>query len=307
MIRPNLKHQFKILTDMDSRRTFLKQSGLLAATVAVAPSLAFSLPPAKHALGLQLWTLRDLLPKDVKGTIAKVAAAGYNQVETFGYSAKDKFWGLDAKAFNSLLKQNGLTAPSGHYEMDGFISGKDPHALHSYIDAAHVLGAEYITVPYLDEQLRKTADDFKKIAAKLNEAATICKSAGLKLAYHNHDFEFKKFGNRTGLEMMLTDTDPNLVDFEMDIYWVVRAGGDPLQLFKAHPHRFKLWHVKDMDKTNKDWNAEIGKGTINFKSIFAAAKQSGVKYYIVEHESNYKPDELGSIKTSCSYVKNELF
>ncbi|MES2417098.1 MAG: sugar phosphate isomerase/epimerase [Bacteroidota bacterium] len=292
---------------MNSRRTFIKQTGLLVTSLALAPSLAFTTKAPKHPLGLQLWTLRDLLPKDVKGTIAKVADAGYNQVETFGYSLKDKFWGLDAKAFNNLLKQNGLTAPSGHYDMDGFISGQNNTALKSYIEAANILGSEYVTVPYLGDQLRKTADDFKKIAAKLNEAGEICKSAGIKLAYHNHNFEFKKFGNTTGFEILLNETEKNLVDFEMDIYWVVRAGSDPLQLFKAHPNRFKLWHVKDMDKVNKDWNAEVGKGSINFKPIFAAAKQAGVKYYFIEHESNYKPDELGSIKTSCTYVKNELF
>ncbi|MBP8067746.1 MAG: sugar phosphate isomerase/epimerase, partial [Pedobacter sp.] len=178
--------------------------------------------------------------------------------------------------------------------------------LKSYIEAANTLGSEYVTVPYLGAGVRKTADDFKKIAQKLNEAASVCKSSGIKLAYHNHDFEFTKFGNTTGYEIMLNETDKNLVDYELDLYWVAKSGIDPIALFKAHPKRFTMWHVKDMDKTNNAVNTEIGQGAVNFKSIFAEAKLSGVKHYFVEHEFNFKPNELGSIKTSFDYVKNTL-
>lgn len=291
---------------MNSRRTFIKQSSILAASIALAPSLARSMDKAKHVVGLQLYSLRDLIPKDVKGIIAKVAEIGYKEVETYGYSLKDKFWGLDAKAFDTLLKQHGLKAPSGHYEMDHFIDGKNPDVLKSYIEASKIIGGEYITIPYLQPELRKTADDFKKVAEKLNEAALLCKAAGLKLAYHNHDFEFTKFGNTTGYEIMLNETDKNLVDFELDLYWAVRSEANPLALFKAHPNRFKMWHVKDIDKKDKNVNTEIGQGAIDFKSIFAEAKMAGVKHYFVEHEFNYKPDELGSIKTSFNYVNTQL-
>ncbi|KQC02702.1 sugar phosphate isomerase/epimerase [Pedobacter sp. Hv1] len=291
---------------MNSRRTFIKQSSILAASIALAPSLACSMDKAKHAIGLQLYSLRDLIPKDVKGIIAKVAEIGYKEVETYGYSVKDKFWGLDAKAFNALLKQHGLKAPSGHYEMDHFMDGKNPDVLKTYIEAANTIGSEYVTVPYLQPAIRKTADDFKKIASKLNEAGVLCKAAGLKLAYHNHDFEFTKYGNTTGYEIMLNETDKNLVDFELDLYWAVRSEANPLALFKAHPNRFKMWHVKDIDKKDKNVNTEIGQGAIDFKSIFAEAKMAGVKHYFVEHEFNYKPDELGSIKTSFNYVNTQL-
>jgi sugar phosphate isomerase/epimerase len=291
---------------MNSRRTFIKQSGILAASVALMPSLACSMEKAKHAVGLQLYSLRDLIPKDVKGIIAKVAEIGYKEVETFDYSLKNKFWGLDPKAFAALLKQHGLKAPSGHYEMDHFIDGKTPDVLKTYIEAANITGGEYITVPYLQAPLRKTADDFKKIAAKLNEGATLCKASGLKLAYHNHDFEFTKFGDTTGYEILLNETDKNLVDFELDLYWAVRSAADPIALFKAHPNRFKMWHVKDIDKKDKNVNTEIGQGAIDFKSIFAQAKLAGAKHYFVEHEFNYKPDELGSVKTSFNYVNTQL-
>ncbi|MES2651879.1 MAG: sugar phosphate isomerase/epimerase [Bacteroidota bacterium] len=291
---------------MNTRRDFIKQSGLLVAGAAFMPSLAYSMIAQKHSVGLQLYSLRDIIGKDVKGIIEKVAKIGYKEVETYGYNAKGGFWGLDAKAFATLLKQNGLKSPSGHFEMDGYIGGKSSDGLKSYIEAANTLDSKYVTVPWLDVSLRKTADDYKKVANKLNEAGNLCKAAGLKLAYHNHDFEFKKFNGTTGLEIMLNETDKNLVDFELDLYWVARSGVDPLTLFKAHPKRFTMWHIKDMDKKNKDANTEIGEGSINFKSVFANAKLSGVKHFFVEHETNYKPNELGSIKTSFDYVKNQL-
>ncbi|SFG66556.1 sugar phosphate isomerase/epimerase family protein [Pedobacter insulae] len=286
---------------MNSRRAFIKQTSLLAASAVIIPSFANCMYSQKRAVGLQLYSLRDIIGKDITGIIEKVAGIGYKEVETYGYNRKDGFWGLDAKAFANLLKQNGLKSPSGHFDMDGFISGKGSDSLKSYIEAANIIDCKYITVPYLGGQ-RKTADDYKRIANKLNEAGTLCKASGLKLAYHNHDFEFAKFGDTTGLGIMLDESDKNLVDFELDIYWAVRSGVDPLTLFKAHPKRFTMWHVKDMDKSNKNLNTEIGQGAIDFKSIFAEAKSSGLKHLFVEHETNYKPDQMGSVKTSFDYV-----
>ncbi|MCY1545001.1 Inosose dehydratase [compost metagenome] len=199
-----------------------------------------------------------------------------------------------------------MKAPSGHFDLDTYLEGKGDRALNACIEAANITGGKYITIPYLQPKVRKTADDYKKTAQKFNEAGQLCKAAGLKLAYHNHDFEFAKMGDTTGYEILLQETDKNLVDFEMDLYWVRHSGADPIALFKAYPKRFTMWHVKDMDKQNKNLNAEIGQGAIDFKSIFAAAKLSGVKHYFVEHETNYKPDELGSIKTSFEYIKNNL-
>lgn len=287
---------------MNSRRTFLKQTGVLAAGLALAPSLGF-IPATKKQVGLQLYTLRDILPKDLKGTIAKIAKAGYNQVEVFGYNDNDKFWGLDAKKFAALLKQNGLSAPSGHYDIANYLTKGNSDHLKKYLEVANTLGSEYVVAPYLSEELRKTADDYKKTADKFNNAALICKNAGLKFAYHNHEFEFTKFGSTNGYDILLAHTDKNLVDFELDLYWTAYAGKNPIQLFKENSNRFKLWHVKDMDKKNRNLNAEIGKGSINFKEIFAHAKLAGVKYYMVEQETNYQPNEMNSIKTSAVKTK----
>jgi sugar phosphate isomerase/epimerase len=288
---------------MNSRRKFITQAGIAAAAGLVLPS--FACVKTSKAVGLQLYSLRELLPQDPRGVIAKVAAAGYKEVETYGYSPAGGFWGLDPKAFKNLLIENGLTAPSGHYGIDKYIQDGNEEELKSFIAAASAIGSEYLTVPYLGDALRQNADDYKKVAAKLNQAGALCKASGLKIAYHNHDFELKSWGDTTGLEIMLKETDPKLVDFEMDIYWVVRSGKDPVQLFDAYPGRFTMWHIKDMDKANNEKNIEVGSGGIDFKTIFKSAKKAGLKHAIMEQE-NFDMEPYASIKQSQTYIKNEL-
>ncbi len=134
----------------------------------------------------------------------------------------------------------------------------------------------------------------------------MCTDSGLKLAYHNHDFEFQKHDGVTGYEILLNETDKNLVCFELDLYWVVRSGNDPLQLFKENPGRFKMWHVKDMDKQNQALNTEVGSGLIDFKPFFAAAKQAGMVHFFVEQENNFAVNSFQSIKTSCDFISKKL-
>ncbi|MDR6844217.1 sugar phosphate isomerase/epimerase [Flavobacterium granuli] len=289
---------------MIKRRDFIINSGLALGALAIAPSLAFSTKPKN--IGLQLYTLRESFSKDVKGVLEHVAKSGYKEVETYGFSAEKGFFGTSTKDFKKILTDNGLKATSGHYDFKSFIKDNNADFLKSSIECANVLGSEYVTVPWLEESLRSKLDDYKLIAQKVNEAAVLCKQAGLKLAYHNHDFEFAKFGNQTGYDILLQETDKKLVDFELDLYWAVRSGNDPLQLFKANPGRFTMWHVKDMDKSKVEWNTEIGEGSINFKSIFAEAKLSGMQHFFVEQETNYSPNPTGSIKASWQYVSKEL-
>ncbi|WP_293310322.1 sugar phosphate isomerase/epimerase family protein [Pedobacter sp. UBA5917] len=277
---------------------------MAAAAALLVPSFVFAAD--KKVVGLQLYSLRDELPKDVKGTIAKVAKAGFKEVETYGFSIKDQFWGLTPKEFKALLDANGLKAPSGHYGLGTYLADGNTTELKAAIAAAKVLGSEYVTIPWLDESIRKNADDYKKIAVRINEAGKLAKAAGIRLAYHNHNFEFEKQGNTTGYEILLKGTDKKFVDFELDLYWVVRSGNDPIKLFKENPGRFTMWHVKDMDKANPALNAEVGTGSINFKPIFAQAKLSGMKHFFVEHETNYKPNPIGSVTASCVFIKKEI-
>ena len=289
---------------MNQRRNFLKQAGLLSALALVRPESLLA-RPATFKVGLQLYTLRDYIGKDVKGVLAKVAKAGYNEVETYGYSPQTHFWGLTPKEFKATLAANGLTTSSGHYEMNGFVRDGNAEALKPYLDAAQACGQTYLVVPHLDEQLRKTPEDLKTIAARVNQAGALCKAAGLKLAYHNHDFEFKPVGGTTLYDVLLRETDPALVDFELDLYWVVRAGQDPLKLFAAHPKRFPLWHVKDMDRAQPARNTEIGSGSIDFKKIFEHAKTAGLQHLFMEQEY-FGMDAYQSITQSAAYIKKKL-
>jgi sugar phosphate isomerase/epimerase len=289
---------------MTTRRTFLAQAGLASAGMLLAPGLLKA--ETNHVVGLQLYSLRDQLPKDVKGVIAKVAKAGYKEVETFGYSKQGGFWGLDAKAFSELLKANGLTTPSGHYGLDQFFVQGKTDDLKSYIEAANITGQTYVVVPSINESVLKSAMDFRKVADNLNKAAEICKQSGLKLGYHNHNFEWRSVNGTTFYDTILKYTDPKLVHMEMDIFWVVRAGQDPIKIFEQHPGRFALCHVKDRDKKNPNINTEIGKGSIDFKKILSKAKLAGLEHFIVEQENFTNIDPYVSITESASYVKNVL-
>ncbi|MBL0736867.1 sugar phosphate isomerase/epimerase [Flavobacterium sp. GN10] len=289
---------------MISRRNFIVTTGLVATAVLASPSFAFSMN--KKEIGLQLYTLRDELPKDVKGTLEKVAKSGYTTVETYGFSIKDQFWGLKPEELKKILDDNGLKAVSGHYNLGSFLYDGNTAELIAAIEAAKVLKNEFLTVPWIDEPFRRNIEDYKKIASRVNEAAKMCKKAGLKLAYHNHDFEFKKYDGVTGYEILLKETDKDLVYFELDLYWVVHSGNDPLKLFKENPGRFKMWHVKDKDKNNSDLNTEVGSGTIDFKPFFAAAIKSGMIHFFVEQENNFASDSFDSIKKSCDFISKNL-
>ena len=289
---------------MITRRTFIINTSLTAVTVLALPSLAFSMD--KKEIGLQLYTLREELPKNVKAVLEKVAASGYTNVETYGFSIKDQFWGLSPFELKKILDENNLKAVSGHYNLGSFLYDGNTTELIASIEAAKALKSEFLTVPWVDEPFRKNLEDYKKIASRLNQAAKMCADSGLKFAYHNHDFEFQKHDGVTGYEILLNETDKNLVCFELDLYWVVRSGNDPLQLFKENPSRFKMWHVKDMDKQNQALNTEVGSGSIDFKPFFAAAKQAGMVDFFVEQENNFAVNSFQSIKTSCDFISKKL-
>lgn len=289
---------------MNTRRSFIKQSSLLSAGLMIHPSEFLK---KQKNVGLQLYTLRELVVKDPKSVYENIAAAGYKEVEMFGLGADGKFFGLTPAETKAIFKANGLKSPSGHYMPEKFLfnngNGDDVKMI---CDAANVLGNKYFIIPWLSPERRKNIEQYKALAERINKAAVITKAAGLQMAYHNHDFEFDNMNGETGYETLMNNTDKDLVKFEMDLYWVVRAGLNPVDIFKKQPGRFHLWHVKDMLKTDKTLNTEVGNGSVDFKTIFASGKLSGIKHFIVEQENTYAPDFYGSIKTSCKYVKTNL-
>lgn len=300
---------------MTTRRSFLQKTSLAAAAAFLSPSLiasALAQSPKISKIGIGLFTLREQLTADVKATIEKVAEIGYNQVETYyGYPGKYEvkgFWGLEAKDFNSLLKNNNLTSPSGHYNTTEFLSSGSDKILKTYMEVANRVGQKYFVIPALPTNIRTNGslDDYKRMADRFNTAGELCKNAGLKLAYHNHNFEFKDQGNGvTGYDILLKETDAKLVSFEIDIFWAVNAGLNPVDIFKTNPGRYKMFHVKDMDKQDKTVFTEVGSGRIDFKSIFAESKLAGLDYIFTEQDLITK-DPYQSISESYNYVKNKL-
>ncbi|MBD0278710.1 MAG: sugar phosphate isomerase/epimerase [Flavisolibacter sp.] len=292
-----------------SRRAFVKQSSLLAAGAFLKPSV-FGSFKTKY-IGLQLYTVRDAMQKDPAGTLARVAQIGYNSVEAATYTGTQKFYGMTAKEFAALLRKNGLIVPSSHYRLgeektNGMpVKGTMLYDWDKAVDDAAAVGIKYMVCAYLSESERGGLDHYKYVAEQLNKAAEKCRKAGIQLCYHNHDFEFAPQNGKLPYDILLNETDKNLVKIELDLYWATKAGHDPITLFNQHPGRFPLWHVKDMDNTAKKAFTEVGNGVIDFKKIFANAEKSGMKYFFVEQDIT-PGSPFDSITKSINYIKKNL-
>lgn len=291
---------------MISRRTFLQQAGAAAST---APLLPMTQTGARYKLGLQLYTLRAALARDVEGTLARIAAMGYQEVETYGFDpARIGFYGLDAKVFAERLRAHGLTAVTGHFDLNQYVStpiGELTGYVDRCIEGALAIGQSYITWPYLDPPDR-TIDRFKVVAERLNLIGARIRKAGLQLAYHNHDFEFLEHDGRIGYDIILADTDPDLVKLQIDLYWIARASKRTAhEWFLRQPGRFVMWHVKDMHTVSRDYT-EVGNGSIDFSQIWPHAALSGMKHYFVEQGGNFTHDPFRSVADSAEYVKRHF-
>lgn len=245
--------------------------------------------------GLQLYTVRKELKEDFDGTLRRVAAVGFREVEFAGYF--DRTPGQVKKA----LSDSGLKSPSAHVDLKT-LSGE----LGSAIDDAAVIGHRYLVLAYLSPGERQTADDYRRLAALLNRAGEACRKAGLRLAYHNHDFEFAILDGQVPYDLLLRETDAGLVKLELDLYWISKAGRWPEEYFDKYPGRFELFHVKDMDGTPSRSFTEVGRGTIDFRRIFGRAGQAGVKHYFVEQDETPGPP-LESARISYEYLRGLRF
>lgn len=286
-----------------NRRQFLMTAGITATGALMGADTFAQGGFDKKRIGLQLYSLREEIPSaGLEAVLKKIAAAGYNSVEFYGFNTKDAYFKNSGKEVAALLKTNNMIAPSGHYDLKLF--EKDGQQT---VDAALAIGNKYVVVPYLTADLRKSLDDYKVIAEKLNKIALLCKQNNIKMAYHNHDFEFTKYeGDVCGYDILLKETDKALVNFELDLYWVVTAGRNPIELFEKNPGRFKMWHVKDKDKSNPKLQTEVGSGSIDFKPIFAKAKLAGLEYFYVEQENFAIPSDE-SIRKSIGFIKKDIF
>jgi sugar phosphate isomerase/epimerase len=284
---------------MQTRRNFLATLGVAALGIAsgdAAAASAIAAPRRKlKRIGMQLYTVRGMMETDVPGTLAKVAAIGYKEVEFAGY------FGHTPAQIRELLRRNRLDSPSTHFDFVTLDTGWQQR-----LDDARKIGHRWAIIAFIPEELRpRTVDDWKRLAGRFNRAAAQAKSAGLRFAYHNHEFEIQKLGNVRPLDVLLQETDPSLVDFEMDLYWVVNAGGNPIEFFDRHPKRFKLFHVKDSAGPPDHKIVDVGKGTIDFRSIFARSDKAGVKHYFVEHDE--PTDPIATLRNSYNYLQSLTF
>ena len=291
---------------MITRRTVLHQAGAFVSAALVFPAAQ---PRRRYKLGLQLFTVRAAMRSDVEGTLKRVAAMGYEEFETYGFDPEGmRYYGLPAKTFAQRLRDLNLTTPSGHYDLNRFVSTSVDDLTH-YVDrcveGARALGQTYITWPLVDADSR-TIEKFKVVAGRLNVAGERIKKAGLQLAYHNHDFEFVEQNGQIGYDIIIKETDPALVKLQMDLYWVARGSKiTPNEWFKRAPGRFVMWHVKDMHRTSRDYT-EVGNGTIDFTRIWPDASLAGMKHFFVEQGGNFTHDPFQSVADSAEYVKRVL-
>ena len=291
---------------MTSRRTFLRQQVGIVASAALGWPMAES---RRYKLGLQLFTMRAAMARDVEDTLTRVAAMGYQEVETYGFDPQAiGYYGMSAKAFAERLRAHGMAAISGHYDLNRYVT-TSVDDLRRYVDrcieGARVLGQTYITWPFLDADSR-SIETFKIVAGRLNIIGAQIKKAGLQLAYHNHDFEFIEHDGQIGYDIILKETDPALVKLQIDLYWIARASKlTPHDWFTRQPGRFVMWHVKDMHKTSRDYT-EVGNGTIDFTRIWPDAALAGLQHFFVEQGGNFTHDPFRSVSDSADYVKRVL-
>lgn len=290
-----------------NRRTFIERSALAVGGMSLASLYSCSAPATttKKAIGIQLYTLREIFEKDVMGTLKLVADTGFTEVEAYGYD-NGKIFGVSYSDFAAEVKRLGMKIVSGHYgtgQSSPDRVGTPVNQWEKSVADAKAAGQEYTTIAWLDENERNSLDAIKRTCEIMNKAGEISKQYGLRMAYHNHAFEFEKVEGEVLYDVMLKELDPSLVAMEMDLYWVVFGGQDPLTLFKNHPGRFELWHVKDMDKVDRAKNSDVGSGSIDFKPIFAAARQSGMKHFFLEQEYFTGP-QATSITNGYAYLKS---
>ena len=267
-----------------TRRSLLP---MLAGSALLPDVLAQS--PVSWRPGLQLYTVRDALGTDLEGTLRSVAAIGYREVELAGLP------GVTAEAMRASSARHGLDAPSMHA---GY--GSLQRDFDAVLEEARILGANYLVCPSIDAEERKTAEDWKRVCQTLNRIGQAVRSRGLVLAYHNHDFEFVPFADGlTPFQLLMTETDPGNVKLELDVYWVAKAGLDPIQYLKSSEARIVLVHLKDLAADGS--TVELGTGVLNMEQCVRAGLLAGAQRLFVEQDDSADP--LASIATSFRWLE----
>jgi sugar phosphate isomerase/epimerase len=289
-----------------NRRNFIRTTAATSIAFSQSgPLLALEADNSfRKNIGIQLYTLRDALGKDPAGTLKQVAAAGYKQVELYGFP--------NADAMIAGAKDAGLAINSAHFEWDSVVNPKDAGMsdFAKILDKAKAIGLSHLVIPYLQDGNRKTLDDYRKVAENSNKAAAMAKKSGIQLSYHNHNFEFEpKDGGKSGYDIFIEEFSQDM-KFEIDVFWVKAAGVEPVELIKKLQGRVCQLHLKDLKDgmkiptystgLPKDAFQELGDGIIAMEPIIVAAKAAGVEHCHVEQDQS--PDAIASIRQSISWL-----
>ena len=301
----------------NKRRNFLQTAGIVTAGSLIVPNWACndsskepestttetppSAPsPSLNNFGIQLYTLRDVIGEDPKATLKQLADYGYTQIE--GYEGdQGMFWNMSNTDFKKYLDDIGLRMVASHCNINEDFEKK----------AAQVaeIGVDYLICPYVGPQ--KSLDAWKEVAEKFNSCGDICKKAGIRFAYHNHAYSFEAFNDMMPHDFLMENTDPELVEHEMDIYWVVTAGVDPVEYLRKYSKRFSLCHVKDRMKDvaadEHSASCTLGTGTIDYASILKVAADNGMKYFILEQERYDGTTPMKCAEDGAKYLSELVF
>jgi sugar phosphate isomerase/epimerase len=294
-----------------NRREFLKISAAGALGLMALSPLACKTGSRKSfGVGLQLYTIRDAMAADVKGSLQKVSDLGYKNLELASYS-DGKFYGYAPSEFKKMVSDMGMDIISSHTQVEA--AGITVDNARKMADDHAALGVKYCVQPWVEEADRNV-ESYKKMVGDWNEVGRIMKSAGIQFGYHNHNFEFENLdGVVPYYDILLKEMDPDLITMEIDFYWVSKAGQDPLEMFKKYPGRFQLFHMKDMFNREapyfdvvKDDIAPVGAGVLDFRKYLEAKELAGMKYMFVEddNQGNGKPFE--ALETSINNLTTSI-
>jgi sugar phosphate isomerase/epimerase len=296
---------------MSKRRDFIKKSSYAAAASLILPAAAnaFGLNESsekeiaevsanKMEVGIQVYSVRNQLKEDFAGSMKKLADIGYQIIEGYGLGLDGKFLGqYTAAEYKKVVTDLGMRLVATHC---GYFSSDDAPKM---IEASKAAGLEYLVIPGIPRDIRKTVDDYKAIAENFNKIGEQFNAAGINFGYHNHAFEFDAIDNYIPMDILISNTDADKVTFEADLFWVNKAGHNPVDLIKKYPGRISLFHVKDANAEKEE--ATVGQGVIDFKSIFKIGKKKGLQYYFIEDERT--DDPFGNNKANFDYISVQKF
>lgn len=289
-----------------TRRDFMRYAGVAAVGGALLPQIACKTGSAAMGAsagsldryGIQLYTLRDVIADDPQATIREVASYGFKQIEGFD-GKQGMFWNMGHKDFKKFLDDTGVDMVSSHVNINEGFEEKAAQAAE--------IGMKYLICPYIGPQT--SMDAWKTVTDRFNACGAICKKNGIKFAYHNHAYSFKAFSGMIPHDFIMDNTDPELVDHEMDIYWVVTGGADPIEYLTKYPNRFRLCHVKDRmaNSTERMASTNLGTGIIDFPKILKVAKEKGMQYFIMEQERYDGSSPMDAARVGAAYLNKLQF